>query len=121
MSSKSVARAETNKPALVRYADDFIILHKDGGRILDCLQAATLWLRDRGLELNQENKSRIVHTLETGFDYLGFNVRQFPVSANHSSKGTSGKLTGFKLIIKPSKTSASATYPHDCLYNGRDV
>ena len=48
---------------LIRYANDFVILHED---IKVVLQAKTLiqeWLNQVGLELRPE-KTRIAHTLE---------------------------------------------------------
>jgi RNA-directed DNA polymerase len=48
----------------------------------------------RGLELSAD-KTRIVHITE-GFDFLGFNIRQYKVSNTR---------TGYKLLIKPSKAS----------------
>ncbi len=48
----------------------------------------------RGLELSKE-KTRIVH-LKEGFDFLGFNIRQYQVT---------NTKTEWKLLIKPSKES----------------
>ena len=85
------------KRALVRYADDLVIF----AETREDAEAARLdiarWLADRGLELSQE-KTRLRH-LKGGFDFLGFNVRQYPVS---------GTRTGYKLLIKPSKESVAA-------------
>ena len=89
--------------SLIRYADDFVILHKDLNVILKCKEIIENWLIDIGLEL-KPSKTRITHTLNeyegnTGFDFLGFTIRQFPVGKHHD-----GKLSlGFKTIIKPSK------------------
>ena len=85
---------------LIRYADDLVVLHKD----LSVLQAAqtflSQWLNDMGLEL-KPSKTRITHTLiphqgQVGFDFLGYEVRQYRVGKTHSKQG-------FKTIIKPSK------------------
>ena len=54
------------------------------------------------------SKTRITHTLQTlegeppGFDFLGFEVRQYPVGKYRSGKHN-GKQLGFKTIIQPSK------------------
>ena len=53
-----------------------------------------------GLEL-KPSKTRITHTLvphegQVGFDFLGYEVRQYPVGKTHSKQG-------FKTLIKPSK------------------
>jgi len=95
------------RPCLIRYADDFVVLHSDLDVIQKSKQIIEDWLANIGLELNQE-KTRIVHTLEkenneVGFDFLGFTVRQFPVGKTHSGKNSQGKLLGFKTIITPSK------------------
>ena len=98
-------------PTVVRYADDFVILHRDLAVIEQAQQLAAEWLVGMGLEL-KPSKTRISHTLtehqgNVGFDFLGFNVRQYPVGKTHSGK-TGGrrpgsKLLGFKTIIRPSK------------------
>lgn len=60
------------KPTMVRYADDFLILCKPG-------QGAGLqtrlkrWLEARELKLNEE-KTRLVDTREGAFEFLGFVV-----------------------------------------------
>ncbi|MGD1912304.1 MAG: group II intron reverse transcriptase/maturase [Rivularia sp. (in: cyanobacteria)] len=89
--------------SLIRYADDFVILHKDLNVVEKCKAIISSWLKEMGLELKEE-KTNIVHTLnhhqnETpGFDFLGFNIRQHIVGKTHSKRG-------FKTIITPSKKS----------------
>ena len=99
---------QVNKTAnLIRYADDFVILHPDITVIHKCQQVVAEWLSGIGLEL-KPSKTRITHTLNScgnekpGFDFLGFTIRQFPVGKNYSGR-CNGKLLGFKTIIKPSK------------------
>jgi len=80
--------------AVVRYADDFVVFcesREDAGSAKEELSA---WLSSRGLELSEE-KTQIVHITE-GFDFLGFNVRQYEEPASKR---------GWKLYIKPSKAS----------------
>lgn len=80
------------KRILVRYADDFVCLcetREDAEKSRDEINS---WLKIKGLELSPE-KTKIVHITE-GFDFLGFNIRQYKV------KNTK---TGYKLLIKPSK------------------
>ena len=93
------------KPALIRYADDFVILHPSETGMQKAKQVAEQWLKSMGLTLHP-NKTRVVHTLSgesPGFDFLGFTVRQFPVGKSHSAKNPHGKCLGFKTLIKPSK------------------
>ncbi len=98
--------------SLIRYADDFVILHKDLEKILQCKEIIENWLSDIGLEL-KPSKTRISHTLKEyegniGFDFLGFTIRQFPVGKDHSGKSSKRKKLGFKTIIKPSKEKIKA-------------
>jgi RNA-directed DNA polymerase len=101
------------RPKVVRYADDFVVLHHDLQALKRAKRLATEWLSDMGLEL-KPGKTTITHTLRehdgnVGFDFLGFNVRQFPVGKNHSGKlgrcGAESVPLGFKTIIRPSKES----------------
>ncbi len=77
--------------SIIRYADDFVILHEDINILNRCIEVITQWLNDVGLEL-KPTKTRIAHTLnhyqkeKPGFDFLGFNVRQYK-----TGKYTSGK------------------------------
>jgi RNA-directed DNA polymerase len=97
------------KPMVVRYADDFVVLHEDLGVVEQCQAVANTWLAGMGLEL-KPSKTRISHTFleyqgDVGFDFLGFTVRQFPVGKNYSARNTYKKLLGFKTLIKPSATA----------------
>jgi RNA-directed DNA polymerase len=114
-SLKGAKENNKNSLSLIRYADDFVILHEDLNVILKCQEIIANWLSQIGLELNQE-KTKITHTLKEyedtkpGFDFLGFNIRQYPVGKYQSGKNTHGKLLGFKTIIKPSKEKVSSHY-----------
>lgn len=91
---------------MVRYADDFLVLHNELKVIEKCKLAIEEWLKEIGLEL-KPSKTKIVNTLEKhngqkpGFDFLGSNVRQYKVSKYNSGK----RMKGFKTLIKPSKNS----------------
>ncbi|MDE5102944.1 MAG: reverse transcriptase domain-containing protein, partial [Trichodesmium sp. St19_bin2] len=97
-----------NKQALslIRYADDFVILHKDIKVVLQAKAVIQEWLNQIGLELKPE-KTKIAHTLEDyegnkpGFDFLGFNIRQYEVKTTKQ---------GFKTLIKPSNKSVKTHY-----------
>lgn len=94
--------------SFVRYADDFVIMDENLDVILEAKAVIEEWLKEMGLTL-KESKTRITHTLEkhegnVGFDFLGFNIRQYPCSYKRSGSigGTEAKR-GFKTLIKPSK------------------
>lgn len=101
-------RANRQAISLIRFADDFVILHENLTVVQRCQQIIAEWLSGIGLEL-KPSKTRISHTFHkhednVGFDFLGFTVRQFPVGKCHSGKSSNGKLLGFKTITTPSKT-----------------
>ncbi len=80
--------------AVVRYADDFVVFcesREDAEAVINILKE---WLAIRGLTLSKE-KTRIVHLTE-GFDFLGWNVRHYPVKITR---------TGYKLLITPNNAS----------------
>ncbi|MDY7004198.1 MAG: group II intron maturase-specific domain-containing protein [Cyanobacteriota bacterium] len=91
---------------LIRYADDFVILHKDIKVVVQAKTVIQEWLNQVGLELKPE-KTKIAHTLEEyegnkpGFDFLGFNIRQYKVKSTKK---------GFKTLIKPSSKSIKTHY-----------
>jgi RNA-directed DNA polymerase len=96
-------------PQVIRYADDLVVLHKDRAIIQQCQEVLAEWLQHMGLEL-KPSKTRITHTRnapvgEPGFSFLGFNIRQYAVGKTQSGKDTLGRRVGFKLFIKPSKSS----------------
>ncbi len=77
--------------SFIRYADDFVVIHKSLNVIMECKNILMEWLNDMGLEL-KPSKTRICHTLNDpilntktgklihkGFDFLGFHIRQYPV------------------------------------------
>ncbi len=86
------------KRAIVRYADDFVVFCETKQDAEKSVTILNQWMKDRGLTLSDE-KTKIVHLIQ-GFDFLGFNVRHYPVSNTN---------TGFKLLIKPSKQTMQNT------------
>lgn len=76
---------------VVRYADDFVIVCPTEEEARGMYEKLQPYLQKRGLKLAQD-KTRVVHISE-GFDFLGFNFRQYPTK------------DGMKLFIKPSKAS----------------
>lgn len=95
-----------NAAMVVRYADDFVIMHHDLG-VIELLRArAEAFLQAMGLRL-KPSKTTITHTLtpyegKVGFDFLGFTVRQFPQGKHQSGTNPAGVSLGFKTLIKPS-------------------
>lgn len=76
---------------VVKYADDFVIVCKTEDEALTMYKKLKPYLEKRGLTL-AEDKTKITHISE-GFDFLGFNLRQYKTN------------NGMRLLIKPSKAS----------------
>lgn len=76
---------------VVKYADDFVIVCKTKEEAMSMYEKLNPYLNKRGLTLAQ-NKTQVTH-IEEGFDFLGFNLRQYKTN------------NGMKLLIKPSKAS----------------
>lgn len=82
------AHVDRDSPVLVRYADDFVVMCHTKDQAEQVKHRLAEWLAPRGLAFN-EDKTHIVH-VESGFDFLGFNVRRYG---------------GGKLLIKPSQAA----------------
>jgi RNA-directed DNA polymerase len=99
-------RRDFATPKVVRYADDFAVLHEDRAVIEQCQEVITEWLSGMGLEL-KASKTRITHTLETvegetGFEFLGFKIRQYPAGKLNSDRNGQGQALGMTTRIEPS-------------------
>jgi RNA-directed DNA polymerase len=88
---------------VVRYADDFVVMHENKKVIEDSKPIIAEWLEERGLELSEE-KTKIVHSTE-GFDFLGFNCRHYENKNTGYEARNFANKQGFKILIKPSKKS----------------
>lgn len=103
--------------ALIRFADDFVILHEDITVVQRCREIISEWLKDMGLEL-KPSKTKLAHTLSSfegekpGFNFLGFEIRQFHMGKYHTGRNTRGENLGFKTIIKPSQQNVKRHYDH---------
>jgi RNA-directed DNA polymerase len=100
---------QEGKPMLIRYADDFVLLHPNREDLQKAAETVTEWLEGMGLYLNP-TKTRTTHTLDAyegniGFDFLGFSIRQHHVGKTHTGKRPNGQPLGFKTRITPSKAA----------------
>ena len=87
---ENLVKSFSKRIGIVRYADDFILTAKTLKEIEDITPRVKQWLLERGLELSTE-KTKLVH-IDEGFNFLGFNVRQY----------------NGKLLIKPQKEKVLA-------------
>ncbi|WP_333469010.1 group II intron reverse transcriptase/maturase [Microcoleus sp. herbarium12] len=98
--------------SLIRYADDFVIIHENIEVILTCQKIIAEWLSDIGLEL-KPSKTKLTHTLNEyngniGFEFLGFHVQQHRVGNYRSATNPHGTNLGFQTLITPSKPKIKA-------------
>ncbi|WP_442950061.1 group II intron reverse transcriptase/maturase [Nostoc sp.] len=100
---------------LIRYADDFVVLHKDIAVVQRCREIISEWLSGIGLELKPE-KTRLTHTFNSelsedgkaGFDFLGHHIQQYPAGKYRSNTNPYGITLGFNTLITPSAKSSKA-------------
>src|SRR5947207_2977451 len=98
------------KPKLIRYADDFVVIHSNKEAVEQAAKKIEHWLHDMGLYLNPK-KTRLTHTLlsvdgPVGFHFLGFYVSQYRAGKTHTGKVANQwgeKVLGFQTHIKPAK------------------
>ena len=101
--------------SLIRYADDFVVLHEDKAVVQRCREIISDWLPGIGLELKPE-KTRLTHTLhpelsedgKAGFDFLGHHIRQYPAGKYQSDRNAQGRILGFDTLITPSLKASKA-------------
>lgn len=95
---KYITRGDNvGKRCLIRYADDFVVFCESEEDARRARTELLDWLAVRGLVLSKE-KTRIRH-LSDGFDFLGFNIRQYRAPETRR---------GWKLLIKPSRKSVKS-------------
>lgn len=116
-----------NSPAVIRYADDFVVMHSDLEVILKSKEIVSEWLAGLGLEL-KPSKTRITHSLiayegNVGIDFLGCNLRQYAAGKSKANKTTGrlsegtkehGRSLGFMSRSKPSKEAKKRHYRTLC-------
>jgi RNA-directed DNA polymerase len=101
--------------SLIRYADDFVVIHKDKAVVQRCREIISEWLKSIGLELKPE-KTRLTHTFnpefsedgKAGFDFLGHHIQQYPAGKYRSITNPHGKILGFRTLITPSAKASKA-------------
>ena len=83
--------------AVVRYADDFVVLAKNQPACQQAKELLTPWLGERGLKLS-ESKTRTIH-LSEGLNFLGVTIRHYKQESRKRKIVT---------LIKPSREAEQA-------------
>lgn len=119
---KKLSRMEKRRSiGVIRYADDFVLLHENKSVISGCMAVISEWLAGIGLQL-KSSKTRVAHTLDfnksedgiAGFDFLGHHIQQFPRGKYRSDEDNHGRKLGFDTLITPSKKSNFDTSARNC-------
>ncbi len=109
---------------VIRYADDFVVMHEKKEVVLKCKELVTEFLSEIGLELSAA-KTRLTHTLElqssdvegegfdgkVGFNFLGFKIIQYRSKYNTATSTTRrvrGESLGFRTLINPANEKMAA-------------
>lgn len=79
--------------AVIRYADDFVLIHRNKEILELCILETRKWLKTTGLEMNKEKSA--LRDSRKGFYFLGFHIIQV-------RKMNAGK---YKVKIQPSRQS----------------
>ena len=102
-----VKRCRASSINIIRYADNFVILHENKFVIKSCKEFIQNFLLNLGLKL-KDTKTRICHTLydfedqPVRFDFLGFNIHQYLIG-KFAVRKTKVALN-FRTLIRPSKS-----------------
>lgn len=116
-----------SSPAVIRYADDFVVMHSDLEVILKSKTIISEWLAGLGLEL-KESKTKVTHSQNSfegnvGINFLGFNLRQYSVGKSKANKKpgkpstckqTHDRSLGFQVRTKPTEEAKKRHYRSLC-------
>lgn len=85
----------------IRFADDIIIFSNDNSNLEKAKEVIIDFLKPRGLALNELKTE--MKPIESGVDFLGYNIREYPDITRIGIKGKPHKQG--VIIVKPSKNS----------------
>jgi RNA-directed DNA polymerase len=93
--------------ALVRYADDFVILCRTPEEAQRALEVVQQWTIDNGLTLHP-TKTRIVDIRQEGFDFLGYHFQQTKSGLHHWPRKRSLAKLKNNLRAKTKRTNGTS-------------
>jgi RNA-directed DNA polymerase len=104
-------RAKLASLGIIRYADDFLLIHRDKETLEICIQETKKWLNEIGLEISNE-KSKLISSNQS-FNFLGFQIitilrnQKFKVKISPSKRNKDRLVTKVREIIQSNKSAAS--------------
>jgi RNA-directed DNA polymerase len=110
VSGTSTGNRAGEQPLLIRYADDFVIMHSDLKELQRVAGRVEHWLATMGLSLHA-SKTRIAHTLMSyqgrmGFDFLGFSIHQEAEEKTPLGRREQERVLRSKTIVTPSQEAS---------------
>ena len=96
---------------IVRYADDFVIIHENLNILEACREEAKKWLTSIGLEISEEKSA--IRDGRQGFQFLGFQIiqvkknNQYKVKIYPQTDKQKSLLDKVKLVIQLNKASSA--------------
>lgn len=96
---------------IVRYADDFVLIHEKLEILTQCIEETKKWLTHVGLEINEEKSA--IKDSRNGFKFLGFQIIQVRKEGNYKVKITpsmekqSALLKKVRKVLQLNKASSS--------------
>jgi RNA-directed DNA polymerase len=94
---------------IVRYADDFVIIHQNLEILKPCIEETKIWLSQLGLEISDEKSA--IRDARQGFKFLGFKTtqvvkdREYKVKITPSLEKQKLFLEKVKKVIQMNKAS----------------
>lgn len=110
-SSQRGKLAKSKALGVVRYADDFVIIHQNRKILELCIIQAKLWLKGIGLEISEEKST--LRDAREGFLFLGFHIiivrvmRKYKVKIMPSRKSCERLMENIRSVIFMAKAWSS--------------
>lgn len=106
-------RAKRSALGIVRYADDFVIIHRNPIIMEMVIQETRAWLEKMGLEISEEKSA--LRLASHSFNFLGFSIcyvynkqdRNFRVKITPSKENVARIISKVKLITTQNKAASS--------------
>jgi RNA-directed DNA polymerase len=111
MEAVAASGSTREPPLLVRYADNFVLIHPDIHVLQEAIRRVRRWLAALGLQLNAQ-KTHLTHTqtsfqgVAAGFDFLGFHLRQEPYEQASREQKKAPPMMQVKTIVTPSQDAS---------------
>lgn len=90
--------AKSKSISVIRYADDFVLIHRDPNVLNLCIDQTKNWLSRIGLEISEEKSS--IRDGREGFLFLGFQIIQVVKAGNYKVKIHPSKASKLRLLSK---------------------